>query len=1056
MITDKNINKKALWESVYYFLEKTVDVSRSKPTFYTTAEIRRLIITDGLNWFLFDAHDIYDVIKGELEKKYYKYKNGQLIYKNDAPAFYAELRQYFDEINITEKLDFIYFNIKDCLNNKAHVASIYNLLSESYLLKNTFQKNYEPHALNSGFYHELLYIMGLQEKEKNGKLVVEIDKTIKNSLAYQVYNFLQAKEIPENELVEYTFELVLIWINRLLFVKLFEGQLISFNNSDDCYTIINHSKITGFKDLDNLFFEILGKKERGNDTFFSNFAEIPYLNSSLFEKQDIEKKYLFISYLENSKVKRKSKSVLGKKAKDELFLLEYIIDFLNSYNFSSGTDSDANLVQNKEIIDAAVLGLIFEKLNGYKDGAFFTPSVITEYMCKEIIENIILDKINAEMNWNCKDLENIIDKIETLEERKKINAAINKLKICDPSVGSGHFLVSALNRIIAIKMKLKVLFKYNSGERLKEAQIYVENDVLIVKNGNGEPFIYNKNDNESREVQETLFNEKRTIIENCLFGVDINPKAVYIAQLRLWIELLKNAYYKNGVMETLPNIDINIKVGNSLISKVDYSIGKKIVADKDTKKLISKYKELVTQYKSVSNKESKRVLLDELKRTKDRVHGFYEQIALFDEPDNKYNEVYDSAFEWAFEFPEILDEDGKFLGFDAIIGNPPYGLINKKQNQHTSIYATEPEINFFKNSTKYRPAKGGMLNIYRLFVCLSLGLLRKGGKFTLIFPMAYMCDLSAASLRGYIFKNARTLYIEAFPERDNEKKRVFEDVKMSVCILGVENSSPTKNDCFNMRINSDRYVDIDNTPTVMQLDAINQIDPAGLTIPVSTQPEFNIFMKMTDNTQRLGEITKCFTGEIDLSLDKKYVLTDKTDGILLRGAQVQKYYITNEISQGDILYLLHDSYLANNSSPRSQHHKSKRILMQGITGVNEKVRLKMTLCDAGVFCANSVNYIIAPEEFSTPEYLLGILNSRLINWFFSKFSTNSNVNGYEVDNLPIIKSDNPSKIHDLVVQILEKKKINPAADTSSLEAEIDKMVYELYGLTEEEIAVVET
>ena len=186
----------------------------------------------------------------------------------------------------------------------------------------------------------------------------------------------------------------------------------------------------------------------------------------------------------------------------------------------------------------------------------------------------------------------------TLADAKEINRLINEVKICDISVGSGHFLVSALNRIIAIKKQLGVLFKHGKDELLTEYDIDVIDDILSVYDGQGKSFHYDKNNVLSQLVQETLFNEKRTIIENCLFGVDLNSKAVAICQLRLWIELLKNAYYKNEVMETLPNIDINIKSGNSLINKLNFAIGSKIgqggvELEKNTQKLINQYKKLV-------------------------------------------------------------------------------------------------------------------------------------------------------------------------------------------------------------------------------------------------------------------------------------------------------------------------------------------------------------------------------------------------------------------------------------------------------------------------------
>ncbi|MCM1382834.1 MAG: Eco57I restriction-modification methylase domain-containing protein, partial [Muribaculaceae bacterium] len=707
MVTVENMNKKALWEAIYYFLEKTIDVSKSKAMISMKAEVRRLIITDGFNWFLIDSVSAHAVTDGIIERRFWEYKNGKRPYKNDTAAFYEELSQHFDNMNITDKLDYIYFNVEECISKKQSIVNLYKILSESFLLKNTVQNyNYEPHSLNSGFYHELLYIMGLKETLKDNKLVVEIDPTIKNSLSNQVYYLLKDKEIEDDKINELAFELVLIWVNRLLFIKLFEGQLMSFNETSENYRILSHDKIESFDDLQGLFFDVLGTKERTDTDFHNKFSNIPYLNSSLFEKQKIETDYILIRFLRNENITRKSSSVLGKKSKSTLPILEYIIDFLNNYNFSSNADNGS--YNSKEIIDAAVLGLIFEKLNGYKDGANYTPSVITEYIAKEAIETAVINAVNSEMKWKCGSLADINDKIESREERIKINEIINSLKICDPAVGSGHFLVSALNRIIAIKKQLGVLFKYNSNERIKEYDIVVENDVLIVRDGNGNPFVYNKKNNESREIQETLFNEKRIIIENCLFGVDINSKAVYICQLRLWIELLKNAYYKNGVMETLPNIDINIKVGSSPLSKIDFIIGKKIKTDKDTGKLIQDYKTLVSQYKSVSDKIKKKELQKKLFETKEQVHGLYEQFSFFKEHDT----TYDCAFEWAFEFPEILDENGKFIGFDAVIGNPPYIQLqtmheeaDKLQKMSYQTYARTGDIYCLFYELAYRLLK---------------------------------------------------------------------------------------------------------------------------------------------------------------------------------------------------------------------------------------------------------------------------------------------------------------------------------------------------------------
>ncbi len=157
------------------------------------------------------------------------------------------------------------------------------------------------------------------------------------------------------------------------------------------------------------------------------------------------------------------------------------------------------------------------------------------------------------------------------------------------------------------------------------------------------------------------------------------------------------------------------------------------------------------------------------------------------------------------------------------------------------------------------------------------------------------------------------------------------------------------------------------------------------------------------------------------------------------------------------MYLDAEAYLQDNKWKKSLHHKLRRIVMQGITGVDEKNRLKMTIIQPWIFCWNSVNYVLLDKDVFELEYILSLMNSKILNWFFKIFSTNSNVNGYEVDNLPVpqISSEKQKPFITLVDQIFDVKKLDPKIDTSDLEKQLDKLVYELYGLTEEEIKVVE-
>jgi hypothetical protein len=314
-----------------------------------------------------------------------------------------------------------------------------------------------------------------------------------------------------------------------------------------------------------------------------------------------------------------------------------------------------------------------------------------------------------------------------------------------------------------------------------------------------------------------------------------------------------------------------------------------------------------------------------------------------------------------------------------------------------------------------------------------------------------MGDLSNSKIRQFVMENTKVDFLEAFPERDIENKRVFKEVKMSVCILGFTKRTTPATYKFSVRIHRDKYVDDNNEAMFISYDDIKTIDDTNLTIPLIYQRELPIFLKMTKGCTRLGEICKCYTGEIDISLDKKFITESSDKNLMLRVAQVQKYYITNEISQGSILYLKANEYLDENKGERSQHHNSRRIVMQGITGINEKWRLKMTMAEPPYFCANSVNYLMPDKTDDFDYYILGVLNSKLLNWYFAKSSTNSNVNGYEIDGLPIKMgtSVQQSRIIELVKELLVEKSDEKAR-------EIDSIVYEIYDITQYEIPIIES
>ncbi len=1073
MLSETNINRKALWEAIYYYLERTVDISKSKPEPFADSEIRRLIVTDGIHWFLFDSEEIYNAVKNKLIGIFFKYKNNKLSFTKDNAAFYEIIHQELDEQNVTSELKYIYFDISECCKKSNMLTALYRVLSDSFLIKADNNIPRDTRSLNSRFYHELLYIMGLREVEKDNKQVIERDPTIENSLTDQVHHDMHERDLFADEIDEKAFELVLIWVNRLLFIKLFEGQLISFNSNSYEYRILTKEKIGSFDDLNKLFFDILGKKEREETEFDLRFKEIPYLNSSLFEVEDAERKICTIHSLKNNAMKKKSDSVLGKKAPDKIPVLDYIMDFLNSYNFSSVDDESE---ESKEIIDPAVLGWFFEKLNGYKDGAFFTPDVITDYLAKEAVEAAVVSAVNKEMNWKCKDLIEIKNEINGQDDKKRINGIINSLKICDPSVGSGHFLVSVLNRMIVVKKQLGVLFKHNSDELLKEYDIKLKDHVLTILDGDGKPFSYDRSNNESREVQETIFNEKRTIIENCLFGVDINPKAVLICRLRLWIELLKNAYYKNGVMDTLPNIDINIKSGNSLIYQVGFESGKRLNIGKtglneaDVKSTLNSLKNFIKEYYSADDKNKKKEIRKSIKQLRTNLTSINSQQSLFKEDQEKKN-IYFGAEEWLLDFPHLIDENLNFRGFDIVIGNPPYIQFQKMGEAYKYQKAVHKYSTFTKTG-----------DIYCLFYELALRLLKDDGVLAYITSNKWMRAGYGELLREFLAKNTNPTHLIDFA---GEKVFGAATVDVNIYICRKRKNQRATRACI---IKGSEWRN--NLSDYFEQSAVENSFSGSQSWVILSSVEQSIKRKIEAIGTPLKEWDVRINYGIKTGLNDAFIISgEKKDELIaadpksaeiirpiLRGRDIRRYGIDfadlwiinthNGIKEQGIPPININEYPAIKAFLDTFHPQLENRYDKGDTPYNlrnciytddfskQKIiwgeisdKPKFAFDKEGKYYISNTSFLMTGNDL---DYIISFLNSTTSEYFFSKIATTTGVGTvrwlkYKIELLPIpnISSINPV-LYSEIISAFKDNKFN----------EIDRIIYKILDFSDEEIAYI--
>lgn len=1107
MLTFNKFNVKSLQQLIYYYLEERVN--------HNNTDLKHLIITDIYNWFIFDSLTFDDFFykNNKLVKEFKDFQSDRLSGKNK-DFFYKEIAsKYINENQDKLKQKCTYFNFNDYHNVEDNkLISLYKILSPEHLLKLPFIN--DSNSLDKGFYNELLYIIGLEEVGDNKKIIQRLpsnnrkEGSLLENIIYnlQIYdklsnldNLLSFGEKEEEQLFNVSLQLVITWINRILFLKLLEAQLINYNQ-EESYSFLNINKINNFNDLDTLFFQVLAKKITDRQAINQEkFSFIPYLNSSLFEITELENKTLLIGNLNNEKkLPLFNKTILkddnSNQKTGESNTLDYLFSFLSAYNFSSEGKEEIQQ-EKKTLINASVLGLIFEKINGYKDGSFFTPGFITMYMCKESIIRAVMQKFKEIKGWNCNNIEELKEYIEYQkpEVRNEVNDIINSLKICDPAVGSGHFLVSALNEIIALKSQLKIL-QDKEGKRIKEYEIEVENDELIIKDEDGELYTYKPKFSLTHSLQETLFQEKKKIIENCLFGVDININSVNICRLRLWIELLKNAYYKtstltpnpspkgrgeNRTLETLPNIDINIKCGNSLISRFDLQSDLKLALKKH-KLTIEDYQQAIKTYHNPKNKQEKQEieklikqikdnfttvmtgndpLQQELRKKESELYSLQNQQSLFAESakekkarekkekdlekqinfliqaieDKQNNAIYRHGFEWRFEFPEVLNKNGDFIGFDIVIGNPPYGV--KLSSQEKNIIFYNNEINDISWNTAY------------IFIGLANLISKKDGYIYYIIPkgIAYVPNL----------QNVRKFLADKFISQflvDTSEVFTQSGVQLETIILGLKNKISN----YQYKLKTGYVIDQKFILNEIDSDIVMSEFKIGIWL---NQNNYSIINKIQNQSIELGKIYESKRG-IGINKFVKNKKENDNDVLIIGGKFIEKYYYSGQSFASLEKIKEKDKWV--NQFPKIILQEIVGRYGKPIFGNFRKIKLNANIDYDGIYTLDTVVNLFKKDNSYSEEYILGLLNSKLISWYFhiymSCFSQLTLHSGNEQSrNIPIKKvSEKEEKLFiKLVREILEEKRKNPLADTSKLEREIDLLVYQLYGLTEEEIKIIE-
>ncbi|EMY6249683.1 DUF7149 domain-containing protein [Campylobacter coli] len=1137
-------NCKALHECILYYLRERKALNSS---------LKHIIITDFYRFYIFKA-DLFEELFNK--NKYFKeafenFESKNSLFKGNTDEFYKECEKllssekYLDSITRKDLFDEpslkgVFIDIKPILEQEkpsfSKLKPLFKIFHKDFLLSE-FNPN-DANSLNNAFYKELLYILGLCESKQNSKLIIAKSEESKEEQG-TFYTAINSKLKEEN--FETILKLLILWLNRILFLKLIESNLVRFND-DKNLKFLNFKKIPDFDKLSELFFEVLAKEKSTRKK--SEFAYLPYLNSSLFEKQSIENTLEISSLSNDLKLFYYKNTVLKddkcKAKKGQVGLLEYLFEFLDSFDFGSD-DEQSEILSQKELISSSVLGNVFEKLNGYKEGSFYTPSFITSYMCKESITKVVLDKFNAQFDLDAKDISELRKSLRK-EDKKAQKELLNSIKICDPAVGSGHFLVSALNIMLSIYDELNLFDE--------EFYLEVQNDEILITNHKGE-FIEYKRPSTPKDkahlIQQELFHTKKDIIENNLFGVDINPNSCEITKLRLWIELLKHSFYQSfddenyHDLKTLPNIDINIKCGNSLVSY--FETGKSLNHYPNIKERMGKYKRIVKDYKegfytdkSHINQEIKNLKISfknfcfadkfkkEMKGFNDKCEKYSKKygnflavddenlkffvsanLTLFDfdekeatkefanlkkEYDNIFNLESNHPFEWRFEFPEILDDDGNFKGFDLIIGNPPY----IKENDNKDL---------FTNTKKLRTYQGKM-DIWYHFVGRGFDILKNNGYLAFIATNNWVTNSGAKKLRNIVLEESQILSLVDF-----SSFMVFDSASIQTMIMQFQKIKPPKNYEFHFSKITTQTPIYDDAINLLKNEKTqnNEILKINLTPKKFIDKTLNFtksdYEELFNKIQKYG---KFYLEESEVAqgivpaIDEAFVIKDKNVFSKNEQCFIKEYYtglsgkFYSSFTDKYLIYLSNKNYSGNlDDLPNLKQHfqKYKEILKESkikyktpnkpyfylhrereekFFKKGEEKIISQVRCIEPIFVYSNENFYGSRALFFIQtcrinlKYLTGVLNSKLIA-FWLKHKGKIQGNLFKIDkepllNIPIVNINSKNeklanKLISLVDEILKAKEQDKNANTQELENKINSLTYKLYNLTEEEIKIIE-
>lgn len=772
--------------------------------------------------------------------------------------------------------------------------------------------------------------------------------------------------------------------------------------------------------LEPLFFGIFNTEKANREQLFKakgwdmglleDWKELPYLNGGLFERDAVDEQNITLP----------------------ASLFEDLFTFMASYNFTV----DENDPDDAEVgVDPEMLGKIFESLleDNKAKGAFYTPKEIVRYMCKESLIAYLatqIDKFQSEQKEksdssdgsDCdKYIRAFVETHEMQPElesyREALDAALREVKICDPAIGSGAFPMGLLNELWRCREAL------SQSERKEPKE-------------NSDSSFSSDCNKDNSDCAISRVELKKEIIENNIYGVDIEKGAIDIARLRFWLSIVVDAEKP----EPLPNFDYKFMQGNSLIESFEsFDLSRissrlrggqyksmQLVLGIDSHTSRQNLQRLLREYFSVTDhkkKSSMRQAINEEVKTliRESIGGTPASLAKLEKMDCSANQDF---FLWHTWFKDIFDNGG----FDIVIGNPPYINIANLTDDYARM--------FYQRN--YKTVKN-KCDLYSIFTERTHGLLKTRGICSFIFSNSWLGTDSFSLFRKFLVSETKVIKLVDLPDK------VFENATVKTCIILFSKDKANNHTIILENYNGTAFYKMDHSLTYNNIKRYDNY-------PFSFEQGIDLSKV---EVVSLGDIAEFSLG-IKTSNDKKFISNSpfpEDSYRLIRGRNIQRY--NTPLSQEWIWYRP-DLFMEKiGAGPRKLENflVKKKILIQDIAQ-----EICATIDSNMYLCNDTINLIFSIDDKFRFEYILGLLNSKPVRFWHKKiFPEGLHIKIYQLKEIPIpvVPFEKQDTVVGLVNQILLKKKSNPSADTSFLEYEIDKLVYQLYNLTPEEIHIIE-